>query len=221
METTELTIPLAEGTTSALWLAPDQAKAQFVFAHGAGAGMRHVFMEEFSLALAQAGIATLRWQFPYMEKGSKRPDSPKIALAAWEAVAQFASQHSPLPLWVGGKSFGGRMASLAAAEERLPKSTKGIIYVGFPLHAAGKPGTQRAAHLADIPFPMLFLQGTRDALADLSLLEPLLAPVATATLAIFEGADHSFKTLKRLGITEEAIREEMIDRIATWVAERV
>ena len=220
MQAQSVQIPFDDMTLSGLWLAPEGATAQLVLAHGAGAGMHHVFMETITQALAEKGVATLRWQFPYMEKGSKRPDSPKVALAAWEAVAKFAEEHSELPLFVGGKSFGGRMASLAAAEGRFPERCKGLVYVGFPLHAAGKPGTQRAAHLPDIPQPQLYLQGTRDALADLRLLQPLLEPITTATLAVFEEADHSFATCKKSGITPEAVMVDVVETTVEWMGRK-
>src|SRR5688572_27368778 len=168
MSAASLTIQLAEGATvSGLLDAPADARACYVLAHGAGAGMHHTFMAGIASGLAQRRIATLRFQFPYMEQGSKRPDSPKVAHAAVRAAVQEAAKRLPnLPLFAGGKSFGGRMTSQAQAAEPLA-GVRGLVFVGFPLHPAGKPSVERAEHLGQVQVPMLFLQGTRDTLADL------------------------------------------------------
>src|SRR6476620_10433186 len=158
-----LAIPLAAGgTTSGLLDVPADPRACYVFAHGAGAGMHHTFMAAIAGGLAERGVATLRFQFPYMEQGSKRPDLPKVAHGAVRAAVQEAAARLPgVPLFAGGKSFGGRMTSQAQAAQPLPQ-VRGIVFVGFPLHPAGKPSIERAGHLADVEVPMLFLQGTRD-----------------------------------------------------------
>src|SRR5213593_2442541 len=159
---------------SARLMRPPQSLGCYVFAHGAGAGMTHASMETVAAGLSQRGIATLRYQFPYMEKGSKRPDAPAVAHAAVRAAALEASRVLPeLPLFAGGKSFGGRMTSQAQAVSPLP-GVRGLVFLGFPLHPAGRPSDERAKHLLDVQIPMLFLQGTRDALADLRLLQPLI-----------------------------------------------
>src|SRR5882724_7178991 len=170
-------------SVSALLLRPDNARACFVFAHGAGAGMAHPFMETVATGLCDRGIATLRYQFPYMEKGSGRPDAPAVAHAAVRAAVAEAARRCPaLPLIAGGRSFGGRMTSQAQALSPLP-GARGLAFLGFPLHPAGKPSSDRARHLADVKIPMLFLQGTRDALAELSLLEPVVKNLrSSATL---------------------------------------
>src|SRR5215471_833317 len=187
-------------SVSALLIRPDNARACFVFAHGAGAGMTHPSMEAVAHGLAARGIATLRYQFPYMEKGGKRPDPPALAQATVRAaVAEAAKACAGLPLIAGGKSFGGRMTSQAQAKAPLD-GVKGLAFFGFPLHAAGKPSADRAAHLAEVKIPMLFLQGTRDALADLSLLKPVVKGLGRkAKLHVAEGADHSFHVLKSSG----------------------
>ena len=188
---------------SALLRVPDGQQAPaagYVFAHGAGAGMGHAFMSAFADGLAERGIATLRYQFPYMEQGSKRPDTPKVAHATVRAAVAEAARRLPgLPLLAGGKSFGGRMTSQAQALAPLP-GVRGLVFVGFPLHPAGKPSDERATHLSDIDLPMLFLQGTRDELAALDLLQPLLRRLGErATLALFEDADHAFHVRARSG----------------------
>lgn len=216
---TALTIALAAGATiSGLLEAPANAEACYVFAHGAGAGMNHAFMAAIAKGLAECRIATLRFQFPYMEQGSKRPDPPKVAQAAVRAAVQEAARRLPnLPLFAGGKSYGGRMTSQAQAAEPLA-DVRGIVFVGFPLHPAGKPSTERASHLADVQVPMLFLQGTRDTLADLELIRETTAKLKDrATLHIVEGADHSFHVLARSGRTDELVREELLDTMASWM----
>jgi uncharacterized protein len=214
-----LTISLAEGKTiSGLLDAPAGAQACFVFAHGAGAGMNHPFMAAMASGLAERRIATLRFQFPYMEQGSKRPDSPKVAQAAVRAAVQEAARRLPaVPLFAGGKSFGGRMTSQAQAAEPLAK-VRGLVFVGFPLHPAGKPSTERAQHLDNVQVPMLCLQGTRDNLADLELIRTVTAQLeARATLHIALGADHSFKVLASSGRNQELVREELLDVMASWM----
>jgi uncharacterized protein len=206
------------GSVSALLLQPAQARACYVFAHGAGAGMAHASMEATAAGFAARGIATLRYQFPYMEKGSKRPDPPAIAHAAVRAaVAQAARCCPTLPLFAGGKSFGGRMTSQAQAVAPLP-GVRGLVFLSFPLHPAGKPSADRAKHLADIRIPMLFLQGTRDALAELSLLEPVVKGLGPlASLHLVREADHSFHVLARSGRNDREVLDEVLDACANWI----
>jgi predicted alpha/beta-hydrolase family hydrolase len=217
MTSRELTIEVgSSGAVSALLLRPAKARACYVFAHGAGAGMRHASMEAIAAGLAERGIATLRYQFPYMEKGSKRPDAPAIAHAAVRAAVAAAAEHcAGLPLIAGGKSFGGRMTSQAQAKAALD-GVKGIAFFAFPLHPAGEPAVNRAAHLFKVDIPMLFLQGTRDALADLSLLR-IVAKDVRATLHLAEGADHSFHVLKSSGRNDREVLTEILDAFAAWV----
>ena len=207
------------GSVSALLMRPQDARACFVFAHGAGAGMRHASMEAIAAGLAERGIATLRYQFPYMEKGSKRPDPPPVAQATVRAaVAEAARSCKGLPLIAGGKSFGGRMTSQAQAKAPLD-GVKGLAFFGFPLHPAGKPSSDRAKHLADVKVPMLFLQGTRDALAELSLLKPVVKGLGSrATLHLADGADHSFHVLKSSGRNDREVLVEILDAFASWVS---
>jgi predicted alpha/beta-hydrolase family hydrolase len=206
---------------SALLMKPPQARACYVFAHGAGAGMAHASMETIAIGLAERGIATLRYQFPYMEKGSKRPDAPAVAHAAVRAaVAEAAQCCAGLPLIAGGKSFGGRMTSQAQALRALP-GVRGLAFFAFPLHPAGKPSSDRAKHLADVDIPMLFLQGTRDALAELSLLEPVVKKLGRlATLHLVKEADHSFHVLARSGRNDREVITEVLDAFAAW-ADRI
>ena len=214
-----LTIEVAKaGEVSALLNRPAQARACFVFAHGAGAGMTHSFMETVALGLFERGIATLRYQFPYMEKGSRRPDPPAIAHAAVRAAVAEAGQRCPgLPLIAGGKSFGGRMTSQAQAAAALD-GVRGLAFLGFPLHPAGKPSSDRAKHLADVDIPMLFLQGTRDTLAEVGLLEPVVERLGpSATLHLVDGADHSFHVLARSGRNDREVMAEILDAFAAWV----
>ena len=197
MKTQKISIPVSEslGAVSAEVIAGADMTFLYLFAHGAGAGMNHPFMVKLSRALADFAIGTLRYNFPYMEKGSKRPDPPAIAERTVNRAIEVARERYPsIPLLAGGKSFGGRMTSQALAKSAAPAS--GIIFTGFPLHAPGKPGTDRASHLQEIHIPMLFLQGTRDALADKALMERVCTGLPTATLKEFEGADHSFKAGK-------------------------
>jgi uncharacterized protein len=204
-------------SVSAILTASSPARACFVFAHGAGAGMTHPFMEKVATGLGERGVATLRYQFPYMEKASKRPDSPAVAHAAVRAAVAEAARCSPgLPLIAGGKSFGGRMTSQAQA--LLPLAgVHGLAFFGFPLHPAGKPSSERAKHLADIHVPMLFLQGTRDNLAELSLLEPVVESLgALATLRPVKDADHSFHVPARSGRNDGEVMNEILDAFAAW-----
>ena len=197
---------------------PPQARACYVLAHGAGAGMTHASMQTVATGLGARGIATLRYQFPYMEKGSKRPDAPAAAHAAVQAaVAEAKRRFDRLPLIAGGRSFGGRMTSQAQSRSPLP-GVRGLAFFGFPLHPAGKPSSDRATHLADVKVPMLFLQGTRDALAELSLLEPVVKGLRSrATLRLLEGADHSFHVLKSSGRNDREVMDEALDAFAAWV----
>jgi predicted alpha/beta-hydrolase family hydrolase len=210
---------LAVGNTqvSALWLEPVAASSCFVFAHGAGAGMTHGFMSDFANGLAERGIATLRYQFPYMERHSGRPDAPALCHATVRAAVDAAAQRAPqLKLLAGGKSFGGRMTSQAQASEAL-RGVRGLAFLGFPLHAAGKPATTRAAHLAQVDIPMLFLQGENDKLAESALLGPIVAALGErATLKWVAQADHSFHVPKRSGRTDEEIRTLLLDAFAAW-----
>jgi predicted alpha/beta-hydrolase family hydrolase len=209
----------SHGTVSALLTKPAKPIAAYVFAHGAGAGMTHKFMGAVAAGLAARQIATLRYQFPYMERGSKRPDSPGVAQATVRAAVATAAARLPrLPLIAGGKSFGGRMTSQAQAQEPLP-GVRGLCFFGFPLHPAGKPATNRGDHLAEIAVPMLFLQGTRDALAEVGLLEPLVDALGPrATLHLVENADHSFHVPAKGGRKDSDVMEEILDAMAAWVA---
>jgi len=208
----------ATQAVSGLLLVPPSAHACFVFGHGAGAGMNHEFMEAVAIGLAQRGVATLRYQFPFMEHGSKRPDPPPLAQATVRAaVAQAARLLPNLPLLAGGKSFGGRMTSQAHSSLALP-GVLGLAFLGFPLHPAGKPGSERGAHLLKLATPMLFLQGTRDELADLGLLESLTRQLgARATLCLFEDADHSFHVPARSGRKDTDVLAELLDEFSHWI----
>jgi predicted alpha/beta-hydrolase family hydrolase len=207
----------ADHTVSAIHLAP-RAAACYVFAHGAGAGMNHPFMLGIANGLAARRIATLRYQFPYMEAGSKRTDRPELAQATVLAAVQTAIKLAPRKtLIAGGKSFGGRMTSQAQAAAPLPK-VRGLAFVGFPLHPANKPSATRADHLARIDIPMLFIQGDRDALADRGLLLPVVQGLGSrAVLQTIKGADHSFHVLARSGRTDKQALDEMLDGLAGWI----
>ena len=205
------------------WLqVPPEAHACYVMAHGAGAGMAHPFMASIANGLAERGIATLRYQFPYMEQRSKRPDTPKLAQATVRAaVAEASRRMRELPLFAGGKSFGGRMTSQAQAGAPLA-AVRGLVFLGFPLHPAGKPSDERAKHLFDVRIPMLFLQGDRDEFADLKLLRPVIEHLGErATLHVVEGGDHSFHVLKRSGGTDAEVMGELVDAIAAWTSRLV
>ncbi|MBI4524730.1 MAG: dienelactone hydrolase family protein [Deltaproteobacteria bacterium] len=209
-----------KGKVSGLLIRPEDARALLVLAHGAGAGMRHKFMEEISQKLANFGIATLRYQFPYMEKGIKRPDPETVLTTTVRCSVAAAKEHAEdLPLFAGGKSMGGRMTSLAAAKAPL-ESVRGLVLFGFPLHAAGKPSNERASHLFEVTVPMLFLQGSRDALADLKLLRPLCYRLGNrAELFVIEGGDHSFHMLKSSGKSDEQVLEEAARRVPFWISQ--
>jgi predicted alpha/beta-hydrolase family hydrolase len=213
----QLKIEAGSSVVSALLLRPDHARACFVFAHGAGAGMTHAFMEEAAAGLSARGIATLRYQFPYMEKSSKRPDPPAVAQAAVRAAVVEAANACPgLPLIAGGKSFGARMTSQAQAKTPLA-GVRGLVFFGFPLHPSGKPSQERADHLGDVHVPMLFLQGSKDKLAELDLLEPVVDRLGRlATLHLVEGADHSFHVPARSGRNDREVMVEILDAFAAW-----
>jgi predicted alpha/beta-hydrolase family hydrolase len=210
------------GRVSGLLVAPARARACIVLAHGAGAGMAHPFMAAVAAGLCERGIATLRYQFPYMERGGKRPDPPKLAHAAVRAaVAEAATRLPKLPLIAGGKSFGGRMTSQAQALAPLP-GVRGLAFLGFPLHPAGQPSRDRGQHLADVQVPMLFLQGTRDALAMVDQVEPMCESLgARATLKLFADADHSFHVPARSGRNDAQAMNELLDAIAAWTDETI
>lgn len=202
---------------SGLLQAPSNPRACYVFAHGAGAGMTHPFMTSVANALAEHDVATLRYQFPYMEQGSKRPDAPKLAHATVRAAVAEALRLLPdVPLVAGGKSFGGRMTSQAQSIEPLP-GVRGLAFTGFPLHPAGRQSDERAQHLFDVDVPMLFLQGTRDDLADLQLLKPLIERLGErAKLILFADADHSFHVPARSGRKDSDVVAELAAALAAW-----
>lgn len=206
------------GRVSALLTTPDGARACYVVGHGAGVGMTHTFMADVANGLAERGIATLRYNFPYMEKGERRPDLPRIAQATVRAAVEAAARAVPdLALVAGGKSFGGRMTSQAQAADPLP-GVRGIAFLGFPLHAPGQPSDARSEHLFQVKVPTLFLQGTRDKLAEMTLLEPLVKRLGThATLRKLEGADHSFHVLKSSGRTDADVMTEAVDTLTKWI----
>jgi predicted alpha/beta-hydrolase family hydrolase len=214
----ELRIPVGDDSVSALLIRPSDAKALYVFAHGAGAGMNHKSMVSNAEGLAARGIVTLRYQFPYMEKGSKRVDPPRVAHAAVRAAVAEAARLSPdLPLFAGGRSFGGRMTSQTQAESALP-GVRGLAFLGFPLHPAGKPGIERAAHLEQVHVPMLFVSGDRDALAQLHLLRPVIAELGDhATLHVVRDADHSLKVRASSGRSSAEAEAEALDAMAEWM----
>jgi predicted alpha/beta-hydrolase family hydrolase len=205
------------GEVSALLCRPTKARRLLVLAHGAGAGMSHPFMEKLADELAGVNVATLRYQFPYMEGRRRVPDVPAVLTAAVIAAVRAAAEVAPgLPLLAGGKSMGGRMTSQAASQQPL-EGVRGLVFFGFPLHPPKQPGIKRADHLAKVTIPMLFLQGTRDALADLTLLRPLCAKLgARATLHVIETADHAFHVLKSSGKTDEQVLRESAETAASW-----
>jgi predicted alpha/beta-hydrolase family hydrolase len=207
----------SSGDVSGILNKPDRAKCLYVFGHGAGAGMRHAFMESAADRLASRGVATFRYHFPYMEAGRRGPNpAPVLAKTVRSAVAEAARLAPDLPLFAGGKSMGGRMTSTAASKEALT-GVLGLAFYGFPLHAPGRDSSERGAHLAEVGLPMLFLQGTRDKLANLDLLAPLLEEVKPRpTLHILEGADHGFHVLKRSGRTDDEVLDEMCERLEEW-----
>ena len=205
------------GDVSAILMRPADARWLLVLAHGAGAGMSHPFLEKLAGELASAGVATFRYQFPYMEERRRVPDHPPVAIAAVAAAVRSATEVAPgLTLLAGGKSFGGRMSSQAASQGLL-EGVRGLVFFGFPLHPPNKPGTKRAEHLSKVPMPMLFLQGTRDTLADLKLLRPICADLGSrATLHIIETADHSFHVLKSAGKSDPDVLRELAQATASW-----
>ena len=216
----ELQFPVTErtGAVSALLMRPADARALLVLAHGAGAGMRHRFMEEVAVKLADRNVATFRYQFPYMEKHIKRPDSQSVLTDSVRAAVRAAMKNTgALPVFAGGKSMGGRMTSLAASQAPL-NGVRGLIFFGFPLHAAGSPGAERGQHLLGIKLPMLFLQGSRDALAQLKLLKPLTAKLGKrAELFVVEGGDHSFHLLKSAGRTDGDALDSVVTKTVAWI----
>lgn len=218
----DLTVRISAGqTVSALLCRPAPSRACYVVAHGAGAGMKHPFMDSVSAGLGERGIATLRYQFPFMERGSRRPDPPQVAQATVRAAVAVAFSLMPgVTLFAGGKSFGGRMTSQAQAEAALPQ-VSGLIFLGFPLHPARQPSQKPAEHLAQVSCPMLFLQGTRDELADVALMRPVAERLgARATLQFFDDADHSFHVRARSGRTDAQVLGSMLDAIVAWIAAR-
>ena len=212
-----------DGTSevSALFSRPTNARHLLVLAHGAGAGMSHPFMENLANELSAAGVATLRYQFPYMEERRRVPDAPAVLTATVVAAVAAAAKAAPdLPLLAGGKSMGGRMTSQAVAQRPLD-GVQGLVFFGFPLHPPKRPSTKRADHLAKVTVPMLFLQGTRDDLADLDLLRPVCAKLGRlATLSVVEAADHSFHVLKRSGTSDTAVLRQLVQTVASW-AEKI
>jgi predicted alpha/beta-hydrolase family hydrolase len=217
----EIRIDLPDGDAmSALFDQPAKPRSLLVLAHGAGAGMAHPFLEALSGELNSAGIATLRYQFPYTEKRRKIPDKPAVLTAAVRAAVDKAKELAPnLPLFAGGKSMGGRMTSTAASEHPL-EGVRGLVFFGFPLHPPNRPGTKRADHLSRVTVPMLFLQGTRDAFADLQLLRPICAQLGSrATLEVVEGADHSFHVLKASGKSDAEVLHGLAGSVASWTSQ--
>ena len=210
-------VPEGGVDVTALLAMPRAVRFVYVLGHGAGAGMRHPFLDRISTLLLDRGIGTLRYQFPFMEYGKRRPDTHRVLHATVRAAVQTATNAAPgVRLLAGGKSMGGRMTSLAQASEPLP-GVVGLVFFGFPLHAPNKPGTDRAEHLREVALPMLFLQGTRDTLADLSLLTPVVAALGSrATIHVVEGGDHSFKVLKRSGRAENEVLDELADATTDW-----
>jgi len=206
-------------SVSGLLMAPAQARACYVFAHGAGAGMSHPFMATVAAELVARNIASLRYQFPYMDRGGRRPDPPELAQATVRGAVSEAGRRLPgLPLIAGGKSFGGRMTSQAQAAIPLA-GVRGLAFLGFPLHPAKRPSDERAKHLIDVRIPMLFLQGTRDALADTELIGRTIKWLGErATLHLIQDADHSFHVPARSGRTDADVRSEMMDVLVAWIA---
>jgi len=214
-----LTIELEDDrSVSALLQMPPRPLACLALAHGAGAGMTHPFLSSIAAGLAERGIATLRYQFPYMERGSRRPDPPRVAQATVRAALALAGRRLPAaPLFAGGKSFGGRMTSQAQAESPLP-DVRGLVFLGFPLHPPGRPSDERGRHLSDVRVPMLFLQGSRDDFASPELLRPLIERLgARATLELIDDADHSFRVLARTGRGHEEVFSGMLERLTSWM----
>jgi predicted alpha/beta-hydrolase family hydrolase len=220
MSTLELRVAVGErtGAVSALLVQPAGAEQLLVLAHGAGAGMRHAFLASMSERLAAHRVATLRYQFPYVERGSRRPDPPAVLEATVRAAAAKGAELAEgRPLFAGGKSMGGRMTSRAQAAEPLP-GVLGLVFLGFPLHPAGRPATERADHLAAVRVPMLFLQGTRDELAVLELLAPICRRLPHATLSVIDGADHSFRTPRRRGLSDGDVLDTLAAAVKNWIS---
>lgn len=217
MEDEKISIKVHQHVVSGLLRHPKDAKALLVLGHGAGAGMTHPFMEQLAADLAEFQIASLRYNFPYMEAGRRSPNAPALSQDTVRAAVGVAKEVVPdLPLIAGGKSYGGRMTSAAQAAQPLPQ-VKGLVFFGFPLHAPGRPGPKRGEHLKQISIPMLFLQGTRDKLADLSLMEPLCSSLGSkTTLQVIDGADHGFSTLKSASKTTPEIRKDLARVTGTW-----
>ncbi len=213
----ELRLRVGAADVSALLLVPPSPRFLYVVAHGAGAGMRHPFLESLAQALAERQAATLRYHFPYMEARARRPDPPAVATATVRAAVELAAQAAPgVPLVAGGKSFGGRMTSTAQAEQPLP-GVRGLAFLGFPLHPPGRPALARGEHLGHVSIPMLFLQGTRDEFADLGLLRSVLKPFGKrATLHLVDGGDHSFHVLKRSGRSDADVLNDLVGAIVNW-----
>jgi predicted alpha/beta-hydrolase family hydrolase len=218
MQARQISIAVGDSSVSGLLLRPDDAKALYVFAHGAGVGMNHPSMAGNAEGLAARGIATLRFQFPYMEKGTGRPDPPPVAHAAVRAAVAKAAELAPdLPLFAGGRSYGGRMTSQAQSIDPLP-GVRGLVFLGFPLHPAGRPGIERSEHLSKVRIPMLFVSGSRDALAEQPLLQPLVGGLGDhATLHVVEGGDHGLRVLVSSGRTNEDAQAEALDAVAGWI----
>ena len=217
-EPLSLDVP-GSGAVSALLTLPSAARAGFVLAHGAGAGMHHSFMAAVGEGLARRDVAVLRFQFPSMERASRRPDPPRVAHAAVRAaVAEATRRLGALPLFAGGKSFGGRMTSQAQSQSPLA-GVAGLVFLGFPLHPAGRPGDERGEHLAGVACPMLFVQGSRDELADVALVSALVDRLGPrATLAMFDDADHGFHVRARSGSNDAEVLEHLLDTVAAWMA---
>jgi uncharacterized protein len=218
-EATDLRLHISDaiGDVSAFLLRPPDAWLLYVLAHGAGAGMRHHFLEEISASLAAQGVATFRYQFPYTEAGRARPDTPSVLEATVRAAVSKAGEIVPeLPVVAGGKSLGGRMTSAAAAAAPLERA-RGLVFLGFPLHPPGQPGTRRADHLQRVDVPMLFLQGTRDGFARLDLITDVCSQLQQrATMHLVEGADHSFGILRKSGRTADQVLSELVEAITRW-----
>ena len=214
-----LTIDAGSTQVSGVYARPDRPFAAIVVAHGAGAGMDHPFLVGFSRAINELDVATLRFNFPYMERGRRSPDSEPAAIEAWRAALDVASKRgSGLPIFASGKSYGGRMASMAVADG-MPVA--GLVFLGYPLHPPGKPEDLRAQHLAQIKLPMLFVQGARDAFGTPDELRPIVQTLPLAALHVVEGGDHSFKVRKRDGVAQEVVHEAVLDRIAGWLREKL
>jgi predicted alpha/beta-hydrolase family hydrolase len=217
-----LKIQLSQGeTVSAILQMPDDAWCMMVLAHGAGAGMNHGFMQQVANKLEMAGIASLRFNFLYMEKGGGRPDLPHVAYDVLRATVARAQEYADkIPVVGAGKSFGGRMFSQLMSTDN-PAAVLALVFFGFPLHAPGKPGKERAEHLSKVKVPMLFLQGTRDTLADLDLIKAVSKSLRKATLYVVEGGDHSFKVPKKTGLTEGQVLDKLVDETASWLKKKL